>query len=78
MSAILYTDTAIPIRPMETAVKREDVWTIIDLLNQTVKPTTHDFVYALEQKSYTILVLFLDDGYDINEPLGTNYPPPLA
>ncbi|KAJ9638605.1 hypothetical protein H2204_004081 [Knufia peltigerae] len=63
---------------METAVKNEDLFAIIDLLNQGIKPTKHEFVNAVEQKSYSILELFLDDGYELNEPLRDDYPPPLA
>ena len=65
-------------RPMETAVKEENIHTIVDLLNKNVKPTKYEFEQAVEQKSYAILELFLDDGYDVNEPLGIGYPPPLA
>ena len=32
---------------------------------------------AIEQKSYSFLQLYLDHGYNINEPLDWATPPPL-
>jgi len=63
---------------MEIAVKNEDLLEVADLLSRNVKPTRDDFIYAVQEKSYAILELFLKDGYNINEPFRTDYPPPLA
>jgi len=63
---------------MEIAVKNEDLLEVAALLSRNVKPTRDDFIYAIKEKSFSILELFLKDGYNINEPFRPDYPPPLA
>lgn len=63
---------------MKIAVEEESFLDIVDLLKEGTKPTKNDFVRAVEKKSFHILELFLKGGYNINEPVRDDYPPPLS
>jgi hypothetical protein len=47
------------------------------LLSQGIPPNVDLFVHATEANSYEMLQVFLDHGFDINEPTGNTDPPPL-
>ena len=47
------------------------------LLSQGVPMNVYHFIYAVEKKLYHFLQLFLDYGWDINEPINLATPPPL-
>ncbi|KAL9103918.1 MAG: hypothetical protein Q9163_001066 [Psora crenata] len=47
------------------------------LLSHGVRMNISHFKLAVERKSYSILQLFLDSGWDINEPINWFTPPPL-
>ena len=63
---------------LDAAIEEDDLPAVAALLNEDHRPTTEDFVLAIEQKSTPILDLLLQLGYDINAPVRSDYPPPLA
>jgi hypothetical protein len=63
---------------MKVAVKEDDFLIVSDLLSAGLKPTLFDLIQAVENKSFPILELFLQHGYDINKPLRTDYPSLLS
>jgi hypothetical protein len=63
---------------MRAAVGK-DYLLIVDLfLASGIRPTGWDFITAVKQRSYPILELLLLNGYDINEAVRDDWPPPLA
>ncbi|KIW85352.1 hypothetical protein Z517_00742 [Fonsecaea pedrosoi CBS 271.37] len=63
---------------MKFAVRNDEFMEVLDLLNEGAKPTMTDFVQAIQNKSFPILELFLNDGFDINKQVRGDYPPPLS
>lgn len=54
-------------KALQSAIEADDLMAISDLLAQGVKPSPHDFVQALRQRSTAVLQLFLMNGHNINE-----------
>ncbi|OAG44162.1 hypothetical protein AYO21_01619 [Fonsecaea monophora] len=63
---------------MKFAVQNDELMEVLDLLNEGAKPTMTDFVQAIQNKSFPILELFLNDGFDIKKQARDDYPPPLS
>ncbi|KIW22029.1 uncharacterized protein PV07_12569 [Cladophialophora immunda] len=63
---------------MKIAVQTDQLLDVVDLLREGAKPTMTDFVQAIKNKSFPILELFLNDGFDINQQIKDDYPPPLS
>lgn len=59
------------------AIQQDNLLQVATLLEHS-KLLPDDFVQAVKQKSYGILELFLQHGYNINQPLGNDRPPALA
>lgn len=68
----------IPSNPLSAAVEHDDLMQVAVLLRQGHRPSPQDFCLAIELKSYSILELCLQAGYDINEAVGPDRPPALA
>ncbi|KIW81224.1 hypothetical protein Z517_04249 [Fonsecaea pedrosoi CBS 271.37] len=60
------------------AIKANALVTVNYLLHNNVKPSVFDFEEAVKQCSYPILELLLSSGFNINEPIREDSPPPLA
>lgn len=63
---------------MKFAVQTDRLLEVVDLLKEGAEPTMTDFVQAIRNKSFPILELFLNDGFDINQQIRDDYPPPLS
>lgn len=63
---------------MKFAVQTDRLLEVVDLLKEGAEPTMTDFVQAIRNKSFSILELFLNDGFDINQQIRDDYPPPLS
>lgn len=59
------------------AIENEHISIVSYLLSQDVKIMDMDFETATKIKSYPILQLLLDHGWDINQPMGWDEPPAL-
>jgi len=62
---------------LRIAVESENLLSVSDLLEKGIKPSIEDFVCAIRQRSYPMLQLLLLNGYQINQQLRDDYPPPL-
>jgi hypothetical protein len=60
------------------AIEQEDLFTVAGLLDGGYNPTPYDFEEAVQQKSFAILEMFLNAGYDINTCARSDRPPALA
>ena len=65
-------------RSLERAILQDDIILAATLLNEGHHPSPDDFKCAVERKSISILDLFLQDGYDINQAIRSDRPPVLA
>ncbi|KAJ9293833.1 hypothetical protein DTO271G3_7460 [Paecilomyces variotii] len=61
-----------------TAVRNNQVATVAYFLDQGVPMNQELFLYATESKSYQMLQVFLEHGWDINTPVDSLRPPALA
>lgn len=64
--------------PLLSCIEQNDHVRVAALLEQDCRLLPDDFVQAVRQKSYSILELFLQHGYNINEPLGRDRPSALG
>ena len=63
---------------MRTAVENDDIKMVDLLMGHGIKANVDDFITAVQQNNTSILELMLLDGYDTNDPGGSDLPPPLA
>lgn len=63
---------------MSAAINNNNLMIVDLLLQKGFKPTVRDFTCAVKACSYPILALLLQNGYDINEVMQDDCPPPLA
>ena len=63
---------------LDEAIHQNDVPIASYLLSNGVPMYIYHFTKAAETKKYALLQLFLDMGWDINEPIERTKPPPLS
>lgn len=66
------------ITAMSTAVRGNQLLLVDLFLAYGIKPTGWDFIEAVKQRSYALLDCFLHSGFDINQIVQEDRPPPLS
>ncbi|KZF20271.1 ankyrin [Xylona heveae TC161] len=63
---------------LERAVERNHTHIVLYLLDQGISIYANDFVLAAQKRSFVMLKLFIEHGWDINHPMGWREGPPLT
>lgn len=66
------------ITAMSIAVRGNQLLLVDLFLASGIKPTGWDFIEAVKQHSYALLDCFLNSGFDINQIVQEDRPPPLS